>query len=241
MDKYDVSLVLACYNEAEIFNESVARIMETLDKTDYTYEIIFVEDVSRDNTRELIAKALKKYSRHNLSAIYHDVNQGRGKTVSDGFAKAQGKYVGYIDIDLEVGEWYLPKFLSELEEGNDLVNATRIYDFQLWSLPRWLASKGYTFLRQMLLGLPFTDTEAGYKWFRREKLNKILPKVEYSDWFFDTEILALAHKYKLKAVEVPVAFVRNKQKTSTVRLIPDSIKFLKNLISYSISYKRTHV
>src|SRR3990167_2337237 len=132
MDKYDVSLVLACYNEAEIFADSVARIIDTLDQTDYTFEIIFVDDVSTDNTRELINKALKKYPRHNLTVIHHQVNQGRGQTVVDGFLKAEGRFVGFIDIDLETGEWYLPRFLQTLENGVDAVIANRVYDFHLW-------------------------------------------------------------------------------------------------------------
>src|SRR3989344_2308311 len=237
MDKYDVSLVLACYNEAEIFNESVARIIDVLDRTDYTYELIFVDDVSTDSTRKLIDKALKKYPRHNITVIYHEVNQGRGQTVVDGFLKAEGKFVGFIDIDLETGEWYLPKFLTELENGADLVSAMRIYDFHLWALPRWFAIKGYAWLRKMLLGLPFEDTEGGYKFFKRNRLNQLLTKVTHKGWFFDTEIMALAHKHKLKVVEIPVAFVRNPQKTSTVRLIPDSLKYLKDLIVYSFKFK----
>ena len=233
----DVSIVLACYNEAEIFADSVARIIATLDQTDYTFEIIFVDDVSADKTRELIDQALKKYPRHNLSVIHHLTNQGRGQTVIDGFLNARGKYVGYIDIDLETGEWYLPKFLSELDNGADLVSALRVYDFQLWALPRWLASKGYTWLRKLLLGLPYEDTEGGYKFFKREKLLKLLPKVTHKGWFFDTEIMTLAYRHRLKVKEIPVAFVRNPKKTSTVRLIPDSLKYLKDLVIYSFKYK----
>jgi len=241
MDKYDVSLVLACYNEAEIFADSVKRIIATLDQTDYTFEIIFVDDVSSDNTRELIDKAFKTYPRHNLSVIQHLTNQGRGQTVVDGFLKAKGKYVGYIDIDLETGEWYLPKFLTTLDNGADLVSALRVYDFQLWALPRWLASKGYVVLRKLLLDLPYEDTEGGYKFFKREKLLKLLPKVTNKGWFFDTEIMALAYKNKLKVLEIPVAFVRNLKKTSTVRLLPDAFNYLKNLIVYSIKFKRLNV
>ena len=237
MDKFDVSLVLACYNESQIFADSVRRIIATLDQTDYTFEIIFVDDASTDKTRELIAKALRKYPRYNLSVIKHLTNQGRGQTVVDGFLKAKGKYVGYIDIDLETGEWYLPKFLSELDNGADLVNALRIYDFQLWALPRWLASKGYVVLRKLLLGLPFEDTEGGYKFFRRDKLLKFLKQAKHRGWFFDTEIMALAYKNKFKVLEIPVAFVRNLKKTSTVRLIPDSLKYLKDLIIYSFKFK----
>jgi len=232
MDKYDISLVLACYNEAEIFDDSVKKIINTLNKTDYTWEIIFVDDKSQDNTKQLIKNALKKYSRQNLSAIYHSKNQGRGQTVVDGFKKAQGKFVGYIDIDLETSEWYIPQFIETLEKGADLVNAWRIYDFQLWALPRWIASKGYSFLRKALLGLPFKDTEGGYKFFRRNKLIPLLKKTQHQGWFFDTEIMTLSHRANLKIVEVPVAFVKRSDKTSTVDLIPDSINYLKNLIKY---------
>jgi len=237
MNKYDASLVLACYNESEICDDSVKRIITTLDKTDLTYEIIFVEDKSQDNTVELIKKTIKKHPRHNLSAIFHDVNQGRGQTVVDGFKKAKGRIVGYIDIDLETGEWYLPKFLTEIQKGADVAIAWRIYDFSLWALPRYFASKGYVWLRKFLLGLPYEDTEGGYKFFKRTKLLPLLKEAKHKGWFFDTEIMALCHKHKLKVKEIPTAFVRNKQKTSTVRLIPDSIKYLLNLLKFSISFR----
>jgi len=237
MDKYDVSLVLACYNEAEIFEDSVKRIINALNKTDYTWEIIFVDDKSQDNTKELIKKALEKYPRQNLTAIYHSKNQGRGQTVIDGFKKAKGKFVGYIDIDLETSEWYMPEFFANLEKEADVANAWRIYDFQLWALPRWLGSKGYAYLRKLLLGLPYQDTEAGYKFFNRKKLTPLLKKAKHKGWFFDTEIMALCFKYKLKVKEIPVAFVRRSDKTSTVKLIPDTIKYLINLIKYSKEFK----
>lgn len=237
MDKYDASLILACYNEAEIFNDSVARLIKTLNKTDYTWEIIFVDDKSSDNTVGLIKKAIKRYSRDNLSAIYHNKNQGRGQTVVDGFKKAKGKYVGYLDIDLEIGEWYLPRFFEALDNGFDLASAWRIYDFQLWSLPRWLASKGYTWLRKVLLGLPYQDTEGGYKFFKRSKLLPLLIKAKNQGWFFDTEIMALSCKYHLKVIELPVAFIRRAEKTSTVKLIPDTLTYLKDLYKFSRRFK----
>lgn len=234
--KYDVSLILACYNEHEIFNDSVKRIISALDKTDYTWEIIFVDDKSQDNTPDLIKKTMNQYPRHNLSAYFHEVNQGRGQTVIDGFKQSQGKIIGYIDIDLEIDELYLSKFIQAIEINADVAIAWRVYDFQLWSLPRWLGSKGYAFLRKLLLGLPYADTEGGYKFFRRQKLMPLLSQVKHQGWFFDTEIMVLVYKAKFKVVEIPVAFVRNPHKTSTVRLVPDSINYLINLIKYTISY-----
>jgi len=237
MDKYDISLVLPCYNEAEIFIDSVKRIINVLNKTDYTWEIIFVEDKSTDNTLQLIKKTIKKYPRYNLSAIFHQQNQGRGKAVINGFKKAQGKIVGFIDIDLEVGEWYLPKFITAVGKNSDVAIAWRVYDFSLKYLFRWLSSKGYVWLRKIFLELPYHDTEAGYKFFNKRKLLPLLKKAQFSDWFFDTEIMALCHQAKLKVVEIPTAFVRRSDKTSTVKLIPDTIKYLKNLISFSLKFK----
>lgn len=238
MNKYDFSLILPCYNEAEHFNQSLKRIITVLDQTDYTYEIIFVEDKSIDNTKNLISKALEKYSTHNLSVIFHEINLGRGQSVIDGFTKSQGKVIGFIDFDLEVGEWYLPKFIRTVESGFDVVTAWRIYDFNLRSLIRWIGSKGYVWLQKQLLNLPLHDTEAGYKFFNRAKIMPLINRCHYKGWFFDTEILALAVKAKLKLKEIPVAFVRREDKTSTVRFIPDSLAFLKNLIIFS--WKNKH-
>lgn len=237
MNKYDISLILPCFNEAEHFDQSLSRIIAALDQTDYTYEIIFVEDKSIDKTKSLIKKALSKYPRHNLAVIFHERNFGRGRAVVDGFKKSQGKIIGYIDFDLEVGEWYLSKFIRTVEAGFDVVNAWRVYDFNIKSLMRWLASKGYVWLQKKLINLPFHDTEAGYKFFNRAKIIPLLKYCHNQGWFFDTEILALANKRNLKIQEIPVAFVRRSDKTSTVRLFRDSWHFLINLISYSIRYK----
>lgn len=236
--KYDVSLILPCYNEAEHFNQSLKRIINVLDQTDYTYEIIFVEDKSLDSTKDLIENALKKYPRHNLSAYFHAVNQGRGQTVIDGFTKSQGKIIGFIDFDLEVGEWYLPKFIRTIESGFAVANAWRIYDFNFKSLIRWIGSKGYIWLQKQLINLPFHDTEAGYKFFNKNKIMPLIAKCRHKDWFFDTEILALANKYQLKIKEIPVAFVRRSDKTSTVKLIPDTLKYLTNLFKFA--YVQSH-
>ena len=232
MEKFDFSFILPCYNEEEIFNDSVERIIKVLDGTDYTWEIIFINDKSKDKTMSLINKVLKNYSRKNLSAYFHQKNQGRGATVKEGFLKSQGKIVGFLDIDLEVGEWYIPKFIQTIENGADMAIACRVYDLNLSGLVRWVGSKGYVVLRKLVLGLPYKDTEAGYKFFRKKRCLGIFKKSNNKTWFWDTEIMALAYQSKLKVVEIPVAFVRRRDKTSTVKLIPDTIRYLEDLIKF---------
>jgi len=232
MEKLDVSLVLPCYNEKVTFLDSINRIMQTLDDFGRNWEIIFVDDGSIDGTKELIQETIKKYPQRSLRAYFHKLNQGRGQTVIDGLLEAKGQVVGFIDIDLEVGEWYLPKFIKAIEEGADSAVAWRIYDFNLSSILRWFSSKGYSFLRQIVLGLPYKDTEGGYKFFNKKKIIPIIKKCQYKGWFWDTEIMARIYKAGFKVKEIPVAFVRRFDKTSTVRLIPDSFAYLKDLLSF---------
>lgn len=233
--KFDLSLVLACYNEAEIFTDSVKQILQVLDKTNWTYEIIFIDDKSTDNTVQLIKQTLRRYPRQHLSAYWHSRNQGRGATVAEGFLKAQGKVVGFIDIDLEIPAWYIPRFVEAIHGSIDGVIAHRIYDLNLPGLLRWVFSKGYVWLRQQLLPLPIADTEAGYKFFSRAKILPVVRRCRDRHWFWDTEIIARAIKSKLNLTEIPVVFIRREDKTSTVKLIPDTFKYLRQLSIYRSS------
>jgi len=230
--RYDLSLILPCYNEAETFTPSVKEILAVLDKTDWSYEIIFVDDASGDTTIQLIKQALKRYPRKHLSALYHIHNQGRGKTVTDGFLQAQGRIVGFIDIDLEIPAWYIPRAVEAVEAGVDAAIGWRIYDLDLKGLIRWLASKGYMWLRKRVLGINLKDTESGFKFFQRSKILPVLRRCHDPHWFWDTEIVARSLQAGLKFAEIPVVFIRRQDKTSTVKLLPDTLDYLKKLVQY---------
>ena len=230
--QYDLSLILACYNETETFTDSVKQIITVLDKTDWTYEIIFVDDKSQDSTVSLIKQTIKRYPSKPLTGIFHDVNQGRGKTVTDGLLKARGKFIGFIDIDLEIPAWYIPRAVDTLTAGADVVTGWRVYDLNPKGLIRWLASKSYMWLRSQVLGITLKDTESGFKFFKRAKIFPTLKHCRDPHWFWDTEIMARSVKAKLKIVEIPVVFIRRLDKTSTVKLLPDTLDYLKKLFIY---------
>lgn len=234
--RYDLSLVLACYNEGEIFTQSVKEIISVLDKTDWSYEIIFIDDASIDNTVRLIKQALKRYPRKHLSALYHPSNQGRGKTVTDGFLKAQGRVIGFIDIDLEIPAWYIPRAVEAIQAGADAAIGWRVYDLNLKGVIRWFASKTYMWLRKQMLGIKLQDTESGFKFFRRDKILPVLNQCRDPHWFWDTEIIARSLKAGLTITEIPVVFIRRYDKTSTVKLLPDTLDYLKKLWQYRYSF-----
>jgi glycosyltransferase involved in cell wall biosynthesis len=169
-----LSLVLACYNEAQHLAASVDEILETLGQTSWPFEVLFVDDASRDRTREILRGIVAAHPGTDLKLILHDVNRGRGATVTDGFRAARGTIAGYIDVDLEVHCRYIPSLVRAIEKGADIATLRRIYAFQLLSLDRYVMSRGYSFLVRRLLEVPYRDTETGYKFFRRERVLPLL-------------------------------------------------------------------
>lgn len=231
-----LSLIIPCYNEGSTFLKSVEEVVSALYKTRLSYEIIFVEDKSVDGTQKEVRTFLKKIK--GSRAIFHSTNQGRGKSVTDGLLASKGKICGFLDIDLEVPASYIPVFVKDIENGFDVVVGKRFYDGEgLSSIPRYLASKVYSFVVRFLLQIPMDDTEAGYKFFKRQKIIPILKKTVDKHWFWDTEICARAHYGGLKISQVPVIFKRRLDKKSTVKLLPDTIAYIRSLINFKLKVK----
>jgi glycosyltransferase involved in cell wall biosynthesis len=227
-----LSLVLACYNEAQHLAASVDEILETLGQTSWPFEVLFVDDASRDRTREILRGIVAAHPGTDLKLILHDVNRGRGATVTDGFRAARGTIAGYIDVDLEVHCRYIPSLVRAIEKGADIATLRRIYAFQLLSLDRYVMSRGYSFLVRRLLEVPYRDTETGYKFFRRERVLPLLDEIEDGGWFWDTEFMARAARRGLRVAEIPGAYVRREDKSSTVRGIRDSVRYFQRLLRF---------
>jgi glycosyltransferase involved in cell wall biosynthesis len=231
-DELDLSLVLACFNEESHFEESIRQIFKVLDHSIFNYEVIFVDDCSRDRTRLLIDEAIRKYPDKRISKVLHAENTGRGGAVSDGFAIARGEIVGYIDIDLEVHARYIPTLVLEVMSGADVATAERIYRFYWRGTIRWVLSHGYSVLRRWLLDLPLVDTETGFKFFRRSKVAPILENIQDRRWFWDTEVMALCYLAGLRIVEIPCLFQRRFDKRSSVNSISDSLDYLQSILRF---------
>ena len=228
----DLSLVIACYNEAEHLETSVARLLNICDLLNVAYEAIFIDDGSRDRTREILSALPAKYPSCRLSVHFNDKNRGRGATVTRGLELARAPIAGFLDIDLEVDASYVIPFYLAVLEGADVVIGRRVYKFSFKSLPRFILTRGYTLLRRAVLGLPFEDTEAGYKFFRMNTVRPVLAQCREAGWFWDTEVVARAYDAGLRFREVNCLFLRRYDKTSTVRPIHDSWQYLTHLLAF---------
>ncbi len=233
-----LSLVLACYNEEGLFEESLAEILETLADFRRPWEIVFVDDKSSDRTRELLNSFAQRHPEQQLRVILHGQNQGRGASVSDGFRAARGEIVGYLDIDLEVHCRYIPSLVKAIEKGADVATLRRLYLFRLRALDREILSRGYSWLVRQALGVPLQDTETGYKFFRRARLLPVLDRVRDRGWFWDTEVMVRALRAGLSISEIPGAFVRRFDKKSKVSGLKDAIEYFVKLWRFRRELRR---
>jgi len=236
MSKIDVSLILACYNEGSTFENSVWKIEKGLKKLKGPWEIIFVEDKSTDNTRAKVLQLAQEIK--NSKVVLHPRNMGRGKTVADGIRAAKGTVCGYIDVDCEISPKYIPVFIKEVESGSDMVVASRYYKKDWKSVSRIVSSVIYSKMVAAILKLPIDDTEAGYKFFKRNKILPVLEKTRDHGWFWDTEICARSYLFGLKIKQLRVLFERRAEKKSTVRLFPDSLDYVKKLWAFQREYRK---
>jgi glycosyltransferase involved in cell wall biosynthesis len=227
-----VSVVIACYNEEQTLVTSFSEIKETLESLGCPFEIIFVDDVSRDRTREILGEIVRANPSVDIRLILHERNLGRGATVTDGFRAARGAIAGYLDVDLEVHSRYIPSLVRAIDKGADIATVRRIYAFQLTSLDRYVMSRGYSFLVRRLLRVSLRDTETGFKFFDREKALPILDAIHDPGWFWDTEFMVRAARHGLRIVEVPGAYIRRGDKTSTVRGLRDSVRYFGKLLAF---------
>lgn len=233
----DISLILPCYNESPHIDNSTERIIDVLNSSKFSYEIILIDDKSSDNTKKHILDLAKNNKQ--IRYIFHKKNIGRGGTVTEGIQKSKGAVVGYIDIDLEVKPDYIPYFVKIIKEGkHDIVIGSRKYPIKILPVNyflRTVLSIGYSILIKSIFNLPVRDTETGYKFFNREKILPVLKTIEDQHWFWDTEIMVKSSLYGLSIHEEEVLHIRNKEKKSTIKLIPDIIAYLKALRRLRIS------
>jgi glycosyltransferase involved in cell wall biosynthesis len=188
-----------------------------------------VDDASRDETRQIIAALCAERPR--CRALFHDRNRGRGAAFKTGFQASTGTVTGFLDIDLEIDALYVPALVGRiLHHGDDVAIGRRYYLLrQTGSLHRHVLSAVYRAMLKVLLDAGVRDTETGCKFFRRSTTTDVVLGSECDGWFWDTEVMARAALANLRIHELPVLFLRRADKRSTVRLLPDTWRYLVEL------------
>lgn len=230
MNKIDVSIVIPAYNEESNLKRGVLEeVDDFLKKQDFSYEVIIVDDGSQDETRELVEKFI--IGKKNFRLIKNN-HGGKAIAVMTGLSESRGRLGVFTDMDQATPISELNKLLLEFEKGADIVIGSRKgRKGAPWV--RKMMAWGFAFLRTMILGLPFKDTQCGFKGFSRNAIEKItiqlLPIWQNKhksggavNAGFDIEALFVGRKKGFKIVEVPVEW--RHVGTERVQAINDSIE-----------------
>lgn len=199
----------------------------------FEWKIILLNNGSRDRTEEICRALADKFSgRIKLENI---AEPGKGWALKCYLAKSRADILAYMDIDLAVSLDNLLGLIEpvlagqcDLAFGSRLLKESRVERSYL----RSLSSVFYNFLSRLILRHNYRDLQCGFKAMNRAVVNKVLPRLQDNNWFFDTELIAWASFFKFKVKEIPVAWSENRYRArkSKVRLVRDGVGFIRNLV-----------
>ena len=205
----DLSVIVPAYGEERTITQDIKRLEETLKKIRYSYEIIVVVDGRRTPDDRSYEHALAVSSK-TVRVYGYEVNRGKGYAVRYGMARSSGNIVAFIDSGMEISpnsfslalehfEWYK----ADVIIGSKRHPASRVH----YPLTRKILSVGYQCGVWVLFGLKVRDTQVGMKIFRRELLERVLPRLLVKRYAFDVEMLAVAYALGYRRMyEAPVEF-----------------------------------
>ena len=230
--KYSISIVLPCFNEAKSIQKNVDNIYRYLKDRFNSFEIITVNDGSRDNTLSEL-KRIKTENTIPIRIISNKTNHGKGSAVTNGILKSKNEVVVFMDADLAVPIDELEQFLPEIDKGNDIVIASRfISEIKILKPVLWYRSimeKIFRILRMIIINnFDIQDTQCGFKVFTREAAFKIFPLLTVKRFSFDVEVIFLAKKMGYRIKELPI-ILQNPQ-ASHIRIFSDSWNMFCDLI-----------
>jgi len=203
-----LSIVIPAYNEARRLPSTLDEVFAWLETSAYRdTEVLVVDDGSTDDTAKLVEVRCALEPR--LRLLRNPGNRGKGYAVRHGMLKAEGDWILFSDADLSAPIEELPKLLNAAEKrGASIAIGSRALDRSLIGVhqSRWRELSGIFFNRLMRLitGLPFSDTQCGFKLFRRDAAHRVFPLQRLDGFSFDVEDLFVAQTLGIRAIEVPV-------------------------------------
>jgi len=209
-----LSVIIPAYNEAERIIKTLKTISSYLQKQPYSWEILVVNDGSKDNTADIVNDLVLVIP--NLRLIDRKKNKGKGYTVREGILNAKGKIRLFTDADNSTDISYFEKMRPLFDKGYDIVISTRDSKdaegasqeiSQSW-YKRLMGNLGNLYIQFMAVP-GIWDTQNGFKAFRDYAAEKIFKLTKINRWAFDVEALALARKLDYKIAVTPIHWIND--------------------------------
>lgn len=233
------SVVIPAFNEAKRIGETLRAIIDYLRANSPQSELIIVNDGSTDGTSDVVRKVFSKETTLPVLLLDHSVNRGKGAVVREGLL-ATGKPIAvFSDADLSTPIAELPKIVEPIAAGDaDLVFGSRALDRTLiGNRQPWRREQGgrvFNLLVRIATGLPFWDTQCGFKAFRMAVCRQVIAAGTADGFGFDVELLFLAQRAGLRLREVPVRW--NHCEGSKVHFVRDSARMLREVLTLRRSH-----
>lgn len=230
-----LSVIIPAYNEENRLGASLGRIIAYLEDRRHPFELLVVDDGSSDGTVRTAISAVRDRGREEcLRILENGVNRGKGYSVRRGMLAARGTHALLTDADLSTPIEEVAKLEREMTRGKNQIafgsrglTDSRIRKRQ--GIFRETAGRIFNLAMRLLTGLPYRDTQCGFKLFELETCRVLFRKQRLTSYAFDVEILYLARKAELAAREVGVIWRHHSD--SKIRLLRDGAGLLRGLIS----------
>ena len=228
----DVSIVVPAFEEEDRLGSSLAKIASYLMESETSAEIIVVDDGSADKTAEIAESVLRNTPVIASKVIRYEQNRGKGFAVRTGLQAAAAEVALFSDADLSTPIEERPKLIDPILTGDfDVTFGSRALDRSLIGTHQpWRREQGgkvMNLIIRTMSGLPFADTQCGFKAFRMSKFRPLLDVMTVDRFGFDVEFLYVAKYHGLRLKEIPVRW--NNVEGSKVNVIRDTRRMFTEL------------
>lgn len=226
-----LSIVIPAFNEARRIAASLRAILEYLEAAGRDGEIIVVDDGSHDATVEMVRGILGEGGPHRI--LTGRANRGKGFSVREGALAATRPWTLLSDADLSTPIAEVDRLLMAAMEGElDLVMGSRaLAGSRIGVYQGWLRrnmGRSFNLVMRAITGLPFKDTQCGFKLWRTASIRPLLGRLTIDGFAWDVELLVLARRAGLSLAEVPVEW--NDVEGSKVAMVADPLRMLRDLV-----------
>src|SRR5277367_5375555 len=224
-----LSIIIPAYNESARIGSALEQVLAWVHERKWPAEVIVVNDGSRDATAEIVKRIAARDPTVRL--IENPVNRGKGFSVRNGMLHAAGDVMMFTDADLSSPMVETERLLNAIREGADIAIGSRWLDrgrqtkHQPWY--RQMFGRCFNAVTRLVMGLPFADTQCGFKAFRREAAYTVFQLQRIERWGFDPELLFIALKRGYTVREVPVTWGHDER--SRISYLKDGAKMLEEM------------
>jgi dolichyl-phosphate beta-glucosyltransferase len=230
--KFSLSIIIPAYNESERLENPLRQIFNYVQKENLNAEVIVVDDGSNDDTSEIAKKVFAEFPHAKTNLIRYEENRGKGFAVRKGLSASSGEIALFSDADLSTPIEELPKLVQpifnnefDVTFGSRALDRSLIGTHQPWQ--REQGGKVMNLIIRLFSGLPFSDTQCGFKAFNMEKFRPLLNVMQINRFGFDVEFLFVAKYRGLRLKEIPVRW--NDAEGSKVSVFRDTRRMFTEL------------